>query len=60
MNAGSRDAAGEQPGHAGRFLRMDLTDIPVTTIDGEQTTLAPYKGKVMLVVNVASRCGLSP
>jgi glutathione peroxidase len=39
---------------------MDLTDIPVTTIDGEQTTLAPYKGKVMLVVNVASRCGLAP
>jgi glutathione peroxidase len=60
MNAGSRDATGEQPGHAGRFLRMDLTDIPVTTIDGEQTTLAPYKGKVMLVVNVASRCGLAP
>jgi glutathione peroxidase len=39
---------------------MDLTEIPVTTIDGEQTTLAPYKGKVMLVVNVASRCGLAP
>jgi glutathione peroxidase len=39
---------------------MDLTDIPVTTIDGESTTLAPYKGKVMLVVNVASRCGLAP
>jgi glutathione peroxidase len=39
---------------------MDLTDIPVTTIDGENTTLAPHKGKVMLVVNVASRCGLAP
>jgi glutathione peroxidase len=39
---------------------MELTDIPVTTIDGEQTTLAPYRGKVMLVVNVASRCGLAP
>jgi glutathione peroxidase len=60
MNAGSSVAAGGQPGHAGRFFRMDLTDIPVTTIDGELTTLAPYKGKVMLVVNVASRCGLSP
>ena len=39
---------------------MDLTDIPVKTIDGEDTTLAPYKGKVMMIVNVASRCGLSP
>ena len=39
---------------------MELTDIPVTTIDGVKTTLAPHKGKVMLVVNVASRCGLAP
>jgi len=39
---------------------MNLTEIPVTTIDGEETTLEPYKGKVILVVNVASRCGLAP
>jgi glutathione peroxidase len=41
-------------------MPMDLTEIPVKTIDGEDTTLAPFKGKVMLIVNVASRCGLSP
>ena len=39
---------------------MELTDIPVTTIDGAETTLASHKGKVMMIVNVASRCGLTP
>ena len=40
--------------------RMPLNDIPVTTIDGETTTLAPHADKVKLIVNVASRCGLAP
>ncbi len=39
---------------------MKLTDIPVKTIDGQDTTLAPHEGKVMMIVNVASRCGLAP
>jgi glutathione peroxidase len=37
-----------------------LTDIPLTTIDGTATTLSEYSGKVLLIVNVASRCGLAP
>ena len=37
-----------------------LYDIPVKTIDGKDTTLAPYKGKVLLIVNVASHCGYTP
>lgn len=39
---------------------MTLMDIPFHTIDGAPTSLAAYTGKVILVVNVASRCGLSP
>ncbi len=38
----------------------DLYDIPVHTLRGEESSLAPYKGKALLLVNVASRCGLTP
>lgn len=36
-----------------------LYDIPVTTIDGRETTLADWAGHVLLIVNVASECGLT-
>lgn len=39
---------------------MNLDNIPLTTIDGSETSLAEYSDKVKLIVNVASRCGLSP
>ncbi|MEZ0260826.1 MAG: glutathione peroxidase [Alphaproteobacteria bacterium] len=38
---------------------QSLYDIPVKTIKGEDSSLAAYKGKVVLVVNVASKCGLT-
>jgi glutathione peroxidase len=39
---------------------MGIRDISLTTIDGKTTTLADYADKTVLVVNVASRCGLTP
>lgn len=37
----------------------DIHSIPVTTIDGRETTLADWAGHVLLIVNVASECGLT-
>jgi len=39
---------------------MTLTDIPFQTMEGETQTLADYDGKLLMIVNVASRCGLAP
>jgi len=38
----------------------NLYEIPVTTIAGEATTLEPYRGQVVLIVNVATQCGYTP
>jgi glutathione peroxidase len=39
---------------------LSVYDIPVQTLSGDATTLRAYAGRPMLIVNVASKCGLTP
>ena len=39
---------------------MTIRDIPFMTMEGTETSLAAFEGKALLIVNVASRCGLAP
>jgi glutathione peroxidase len=39
---------------------MSIQDIPLNTLDGKPASLNDYEGKAILLVNVASRCGLTP
>ena len=39
---------------------MGLYSIPLTTLQGEATSLAAFEGETVLIVNVASKCGLTP
>jgi len=41
-------------------MSASLYDIPLSRIDGKPASLADFRGKVLLVVNVASECGLTP
>ena len=41
-------------------MSANIYDIPVRRITGEETTLGEFKGKVLLVVNVASKCAFTP
>jgi glutathione peroxidase len=52
--------AGHSPALTGNLDRMALYDIPVQTLQGNDSSLGTFAGKTLLVVNVASKCGLTP
>ncbi len=39
---------------------MTIFDVPIHTLSGEPTSLQQFKGETLLIVNVASKCGLTP
>ena len=41
-------------------MSANLYDIPLRRLEGQSASLNDYRGKVMLIVNVASQCGLTP
>ncbi len=60
VNGGGRFRWVPGTGSANSARMSALQEIPLRQIDGSDTTLGAFAGKVLLVVNVASQCGLTP
>lgn len=52
--------AGQQTSHPSGATVNSFYDLKTKTLDGKPADLASYRGKVSLVVNVASKCGYTP
>ena len=53
-------AAGTAPPAVPVAKELPMWTAPIKTLQGSDTTLAAHKGKALLIVNVASKCGLTP
>ena len=51
---------GKPADRPGSVATMALYDIPIHTLAGDDSSLSEYAGKTLLLVNVASKCGLTP
>lgn len=60
MLAGGRMTYVQQAYEEGVPMTASLYDIPLERLNGEPTTLGAWRGQALLIVNVASKCGLTP
>jgi glutathione peroxidase len=54
------NASSANSGGSGNMAEKSVLDFTLKNIDGKETNLGEYRGKVLLMVNVASKCGYTP